>query len=609
MILNNEIFAPPPDLTISQWADEFRELPPEASSEPGHWSTNRAPYQREMMDAVSDSRFDRVIMMTAAQVGKTEILLNTIGYFIHKEPSPILLMQPTLEMGESFSKDRLATMLRDCTCLHGRVKDPRARDSGNTLLHKTFPGGHITIAGANSPASLASRPIRILLCDEVDRYPVSAGTEGDPVSLAIKRTQNFWNRRIVLVSTPTILGQSRIHKEFEESSQEEWTLPCPECGKYNALSWERLIYHERTEPVLTCEGCGKEFSESDWKSGNLAGKWHAGNFSKVRGFHVNALASPWVTWPEIVSQYEEAFRNGEEMLKVWRNTVLGLPYETPAGTIDISSMDSHKEYYEAELPREVLVLTCGVDTQDNRLECEVVGHGLHNETWGIEYRKIFGDPSGHEVWEKLDRFLSQSWSYGNGDFLRISCTCIDSGGHFTDEVYAFCKGKERRKIFPIVGRGMMGRPSVTRPTKPQKSGVWLFTLGVSTIKADLYARLQVERGKNGYCHFPDNETHGYSKTYYYGLLSERMVMKRKNGREFITWETRGKHTRNEPLDCRVYAMGAFRILNPDLYRHYLDRFGEAPEKKNEGETVSETPSVSKKKVKTIRRVYRRGMRL
>ena len=245
MILTNTIFTPPPDMKISDWADEFRELPPEASCEPGHWSTDRAPYQREMMNAICPPSAERIVMMTAAQVGKSEILLNTIGYYIHKEPSPILMMQPTLEMGESFSKDRLATMLRDCTCLHGKVKDPRARDSGNTLLHKTFPGGHITIAGANSPASLASRPIRVLLCDEVDRYPVSAGTEGDPLSLAMKRTQNFWNRKIIIVSTPTIKGISRIEKEYDNSTREEWTLPCPNCGRYNALDWERVIFEGR----------------------------------------------------------------------------------------------------------------------------------------------------------------------------------------------------------------------------------------------------------------------------------------------------------------------------------------------------------------------------
>ncbi|MBQ3396232.1 MAG: phage terminase large subunit family protein [Synergistaceae bacterium] len=252
MILDKSFWLPPPDLSISQWADEFRRIPPEASAEPGIWNTSRAEYQREIMNAISDSLTERVIMMTAAQVGKSEIILNTIGYYIDKEPAPILLINPTLEMGESFSKDRLAPMIRDTPCLSAKIADPRTRDSGNTLLHKKFAGGHITIAGANSPASLASRPIRILLCDEVDRYPLSAGTEGDPLTLAMKRTQNFWNRRIVWVSTPTLRSTSRISQAFENSSQEEWTVPCKRCGKYNSFEWARIIYKERTEPVMIC---------------------------------------------------------------------------------------------------------------------------------------------------------------------------------------------------------------------------------------------------------------------------------------------------------------------------------------------------------------------
>ena len=595
MILDNEIFAPPPDLRISEWADEYRELPAEASSEPGHWSTSRAPYQREMMDAISDMRTERVVIMTAAQVGKTEILLNTIGYYIDKEPSPILVLQPTIQMGESFSKDRLATMLRDCTCLHGKVKDPRARDSGNTLLHKTFPGGHITIAGANSPASLASRPIRILLCDEVDRYPVSAGTEGNPLSLAMKRTQNFWNRKIVIVSTPTMSGSSRIEAQYELSTQEEWCLPCPRCGSLNALTWERLIYEGRTEPVMRCESCGHEAGESDWKAGGNNGQWIAGKVSKIRGFHVNALASPWVSWPDIVSQYEEACEHGDESLKVWRNTVLGQPYENTAGSIEVDEMESHKEDYGAELPEEVLVLTAGVDTQDNRLECEVVGHGLHNETWGIEYKRIYGDPGQSEVWKELDEFLQRTWSYSNGDYLRISAVCIDSAGHHTDAVYQYCKTRLRRNIFAIVGRGSYGKPSVSRPTTSNRANVPLFTLGVSTIKADLYSRLQVERGTNGYCHFPADGARGYDKAYFAGLLSERMVIRRRRGMEYVTWETKNTKIRNEPLDCRVYALGAFRIFNPDMTRHQRER--------ETGKEVKPRP-VSKK-----RRVFKRGLRM
>lgn len=627
---SSSVWLPPPELTVSEWADEFRRIPPEASAEPGTWRTSRAEYQREVMDAVREPQTERVVMMTAAQIGKTEILLNIIGYFIDQEPSPILVLDPTLEMGMSFSKDRLAPMIRDTPALQGRIKDPRARDSGNTLLHKKFTGGHITIAGANSPASLASRPIRVLLCDEVDRYPVSAGTEGDPLSLAMKRTQNFWNRCIVWVSTPTMLGISRIEKAYNASSREEWCVPCPTCGEYQPFSWEQITFKDLPEPVMTCAKCGAKHNEVDWKAGQERGKWIAGNPDehKSRGFHVNAFASAWVTWKSLVEQYVEAFRNGEEELKVWWNTVLGLPYENTSGAIEVETMEAHREEYPAELPDGVLVLTCGCDTQDDRLECEVVGWGVGHESWGIEYRVFYGDPGQKEVWQALDDFLSKTWSYANSDKLGLACTCIDSAGHFTDEVYRFCKPRARRNIFAIVGRGREGMPSVSKPSRNNRRHVVLFTLGVTTIKGTLFSRLKVERHGAGYCHFPLDAKHnhrGYDAVYFKGLLSERMVVKRVKGRDTITWEPRSVGIRNEPLDARVYATGALELFNPNFEMHRQRRARRAntapmpklkqpvyQEKREEAQPEpARVPEVKKPAVKrsVSSGFFRRGMRL
>lgn len=604
--MTREIWLPPPDLTISQWADTYRRIPPEASAEPGYWSTNRAPYQREIMDAISDSDNERVVVMTAAQVGKTELLLNTIGYYIDKEPSPILVLNPTVQMSETFSKDRLAPMIRDTPCLSVKIGNPRVRDSGNTLLHKKFTGGHITLAGSNSPASLASRPIRVLLCDEVDHYPSSAGEEGDPLSLAIKRTANFWNRKIVMVSTPTIDKDGSIYRRYEQSTMGEWHVPCPVCHKLVPFEWEQVQFKDVTEPVMKCSVCENRFSEREWKRQQSGGQWIFRNSEAegAAGFHMNAFASPWVTWQEICMNYYEAKKNGEEAMKVWVNTVLGLPYESKEGVIDVETLEENREPYEAELPEGVLLLTCGVDTQDDRLELEVVGWGLRNESWGIEYHVIHGDPELPELWESLEAYLSRTWHFADGTELGISCTCIDSAGHFTDEVYKFCKPRTKRYIFAIIGRGRYGLPSVGKPTRNNRRQVPLFTLGVGTLKGMLHSRLEGQKGDGGYCHFPyEPQTghRGYDEQYFKGLLSERMVFKRVRGRDSVVWEQRNRYTRNEPLDCRIYAMGAYEILNPDMERH--------KRKRTDGTTTNKsTPPTPTKKKLQHRGIVRRGIR-
>lgn len=268
---------PPPELTLSQWADRYRMLSAESSAEPGRWHTDKAPYQREIMDAIGDAHIRRVVIMCAAQLGKTELLLNILGYFMAYAPAPILVMQPTLDMGQTFSKDRLAPMIRDTPVLRGLV-DVKSRYAGNTILKKNFPGGHITIVGANSATGLASRPIKVLLADEVDRYPGSAGTEGDPLSLAQKRQTTFWDKKTVMVSTPVIKGHSRIETEYNQSTREEWNVPCPECGHYQPFVWANLIFDPddlQKEIVYKCERCGCVANEYRWKQQSQQGRFVA----------------------------------------------------------------------------------------------------------------------------------------------------------------------------------------------------------------------------------------------------------------------------------------------------------------------------------------------
>lgn len=287
-----KVYEPPPLLTVSEWSDRNRVLSPEASAEAGQWNTFRAEYQRGIMDSLNDPLIDTVVVMKSSQVGWTEILNNVAGYYIDQDPSPILAVQPTVDMGKAWSKDRFSPMLRDTPCLRGKVRDARVRDSGNTVLHKTFPGGHITIGGANSPAGLASRPIRIVLGDEIDRWPHSAGTEGDPWKLACKRTTTYWNRKKIVGSTPTIKGFSRIESLFEESDQRRYYVPCPHCDEFQVMKWAQVQWPEGQpqDACYYCEVCGGEITDTDKLAMIRLGEWRAESESRgVAGFHLNEL--------------------------------------------------------------------------------------------------------------------------------------------------------------------------------------------------------------------------------------------------------------------------------------------------------------------------------
>lgn len=547
--------APPPELTTSEWADAERRLSSEASAEPGRWRTDRAPYQRGILDAINDHGTKGVVVMSSAQVGKTEFLLNMIGYHVDYDPAPILLLQPTVEMAQAFSKDRLAPMVRDTPALRQKVSDSKSRESGNTILHKTFPGGHITMAGANSPSSLASRPIRILLADEVDRYPVSAGSEGDPFNLAKKRTTTFWNSKVVAVSTPTVKGASRIEALYEDSTQEQYCLPCPSCGEYQPLRWRNIIFESVSH---ACEECGSEHKQDEWQKGR--GEWIAqAEHSNMRGFHLNELVSPWRRWEDIIADFIQA-KKSPETLKTFVNTSLGETWEEEGETVDGEGLLARREQYAAPVPEKTLVLTAGVDVQDDRLEVEVVGWGEAEESWNIDLRIIRGDPGRQQVWDDLDAVLNSTYDHESGHKLHIASTCIDSGGHFTQQVYDFCKTRQHRRVFAIKGVGGAGRPIVSAPSKKQsgrnKRKVDLFTVGVDDAKGLVYSRLRICDEGAGYCHFPLER----DEEYFAQLTAEKIVTKFVRGFPRKEWvKTRA---RNEALDMRVYALAALRILNP-----------------------------------------------
>lgn len=523
------------------------------------------------MDAVKEPGVHTVVIMSSAQIGKSEILLNILGYFMHHEPSPILMVQPTLQMGESFSKDRVAPMLRDTPALRGQVKEPRSKDSANTLLHKKFPGGHLTICGANSPASLASRPIRVVLADEIDKYPASAGTEGDPLNLARKRTATFFNRKIILASTPTVSQASRIEMAFAESDQRRFFVPCPHCGHFQVLKWAGMSWKKNQDkkwdgapPAYICEECGAAIDERNKPAMLLAGEWRGEHPCEgVAGFHINELYSPWRSWSEMVTDWYEAQRDSE-MLRVFVNTSLGETFDTSGDSVNPDSVQERCERYPAEVPSGALCLVAGVDVQDDRLEATVLGLGKDQERWLIDHYILPGDPGGEKLWEALDDILFEgTWTHENGKDLRVAATCIDSGGHYTKRVYDYVRRRRPRLVFAIKGMAGFGREMVSSPRR-KRSGrerrqVDLYPLGVDEIKTVIYARLGIDNPGPGYIHFPLSDA--FDEEYFAQLTAESVRTTFTRGVPKREWVQ--NRPRNEALDCLVYAWAAQILLRPN----------------------------------------------
>jgi phage terminase large subunit GpA-like protein len=545
--------APPPRLTVSQWADAHRRLSSESAAEPGQWRTDRAPFQRGIMDAVTDPRVREVVVMKSAQVGWTEILGNVVGYHIDRDPAAILLIQPTLDMAEAWSKDRLAPMVRDTPALRGKIKDARSRDSGNTLLHKQFPGGHITMAGANSPASLASRPIRVVLCDEVDRYPASAGTEGDPISLARKRSTTFWNRKLLMGSTPTVKGESRIESAFETSDRRYFEVPCPHCETFDRLRWDNVKWPEQDPRAAyyACPECGGVITDADKTRMLQHGRWTASAESDgVAGFHIWEAYSPWVTFGQMAAAFVEAKRT-PQTLQTWVNTSLG---ETWVEQGDAPTWErvlkQRADYQSGEVPAGVLALVSGVDVQKNRLVYVVRGFGLEMFSALVEHGELFGDTDQPEVWTRLANLLAERW----GPDMPIAAMMVDSG-YRTDQVYAFARR------FPQV-RATKGHDTLSAPIKPAKvdvtvrgqvvkQGLKIWHVDSSYFKGWIHVRIEWPVGEPGAWLLPQDVSDEYCKQV---AAESRITL--PNGKR--VWKKVAPD--NHYLDAEVLATAAAQML-------------------------------------------------
>ena len=566
------MFEPPPALTLSQWADRYAYVPPEAGAFPGKFLTSSAEYQRGIQDSITDRAIETVVLMMPSQSGKTQIQLNAVGYFSHHEPSPILFVQASEGEAEKFSKNRVSKMIRSTPVLRKIFPSPRARDSGNTLLNKEFPGGVLILAGANAPAGLASMPIRILMPDEVDRYPDSAGTEGDPVDLAMRRTTTFWNRKHILASTPGVKELSRIEKAYLESDQRKYFVPCPHCQTMQPLEWRRLQWKmdedtgRLVEVWYVCvEGC--EIQERSKHEMLRRGEWRGTAIShdgKTAGFHLNALYPPWLRWPDIVLEWLSA-KQSLERLKTFINTRLAETWEIKGTGADLGELERRKaaQDFANVLPAGVLFLTAGVDVQDDRLEVGVYGWGAADERWTIDHRIYRGDPSlpdtdASSPWSAVREFLMESYEHELGVTMTVAAAGVDSGGHHTQRVYEFTKRHEARRWFALVGRAGIGKALVSRGTEQGPQKTMLYTVGVDTAKEDIYTSFNVTTPGPGFCHFSST----LPVEYFRQVTAEQLVKVKKDYITTLRWIK--KSERNEALDCFVYARAAVAVLRPSF---------------------------------------------
>lgn len=576
-ILYRGEFKPPRSIRLSQWAQENYVLSPESSAETGHFKP--FPFQVGILDAITDPEVTRVSVLKSARVGWTKILNIATAYYMVEDPCAVMMVQPTLSGARRYSKEELGPMLRDCPSVAKIFGGGKWKDARDTILHKSFPGGSVSMVGANSGEGFRMVSRRVLELDEVDGYPLSAGDDGDQIALTIRRSEHFWNRKILMGSTPLVEQTSRITKAYLAGDQRRFYVPCPHCGRMDFLVFREsengghFMAWPSSEPEkahFVCgHGCGSAIEHESKFDMVSAGEWRA------KRPMVDGHASFWIWagysfspnagWGQLAREFVEANKGGVETLRTFMNTVIGEAWIEKGEAPDWEKIQARAEDYDASLMSALdLTLTMGVDVQKNRLVYEVVAWDEEFRSWSLEYGEIFGDPNGDEVWEELDKIRASEW-FGKS----IKMTAVDSGAIATTRVYEYSKEKGHQRVMAVKGGHNTQRTIIAPPNKVEitKSGkllgkTLLFMVGGSLIKPDIYAWLNVKRGDSkigprGMCHFPK----GYPDKYYQELTAEHLVavMKRTG---FETYEWRLLPNReNHVLDCRVYARAAAARLN------------------------------------------------
>jgi len=564
-------------LTLSEWSDAHRVLTSKGASEPGRWRTSRTPYLREIMDGMSvHSPVSKVVVRKCSQSGLTEVALNWVGYCMDHAPSPMLLVEPTLEARDRLIVQRINPLLEETECIADIFDNKARRKSTNSKDVKDFPGGVLVMSGANSPASLASMPIKNVIVDEVDRYPWDVGGEGDPMGLIAVRQSTFPRRKTLEISSPTIKGASRIDEDYEAGDQRQWIVPCPHCSEALVLGWKNLHWSlvdgRVRDAWYVCEHCGVEIEEHFKPQMLAAGVWKAQKpDAPYRSYHINALMLPiglGLSWLELAVEWIDA-QNDLAKLKRFINTRLGEAWEDQSHDIKPAILAERAEEYALRtVPPGCLLLTCGIDTQDDRLALQVLGWGRDAECWVIDWLEIPGKPDrllgdaakGEGV---VFDYLTAPFRNTYGKDLKIQAAAIDTGGHYTHDVYAFVRSRCVPRLMAIKGSSIPNKPVLApRPTaqdvnrrgKIIKRGVQLWMVGSDSGKHVLFNRMNGDGGvvqSERKLHFPA----GLEDDYYKQLLAEVFDPEKNK------WVKR-RGRRNEGTDTWVYGLAASQ--HPEL---------------------------------------------
>lgn len=641
---------PPPRISVPDWADENRKLAKQSGSRGGDWDTSTVEAARGPMLAVTEPGVHIITVMACTQLLKTAFIENVFGFFAHLDPAPMLLVQPKDDAAEQFSKERIIPLIKTTPVLRDLIAPNRKRrratraerekeenagvEPENTLTFHQFPGGFLALVGAGSPDNLARRPVRIVLYDEIDKYPVTR--EGDPIALGDERTASFVNWLSARVCSPTVEDESRIAKSYAESDQRRASVSCPHCAHRQFFDFFRHVEwskdedgrHQPKTARIYCEACGAGWSEGErlralqtirwhqtrpfkccglthspldayekaWRGarsedepGDPVGQvwdwWEAPRWAVYRakcpkcgtwgvenehaGFQAGKLLSPWTKdQPRDIAKKWLDAQGDEDALQVWWNTQLGLPYRPRVGReVKQSALLERREVWPAQVPDGVAVITCGVDTQDDRLEFEIVGWGRGEESWSLGYGVLEGDPDLQEVWDRLDAICDAPLYRADGRPFVIAAKCVDSGGHRTQAVYSYCRARRMKKVWAIKGDSeTSGNRSPVWPsgraTRRRSKDYKPFIIGTNAAKDRISSCLQIEAPGKGYMHFPADRDAGY----FAQLTGERLVVKKRSGKSYRVWEAK-RDQAHEALDCRVYAYAALWGL---IVQHKFD---------------------------------------